>query len=139
MIRSVEARSSGAAPAETAALSSGSCRPAPEGAARARTATRARVHRFRFFSKPERLTQPEIQSKSPRSGQKIDGHGLFARLRIRIKTSVRGLFDGWQIRRTRCKSGALIEQRVAEWVLRGGDIKRPPETADHESANPTSV
>src|SRR5260370_39584815 len=118
-MRSVEAGSAGAASGKTAALSSGACRAAPEGAARARTATRARVCRFRFFSKPERLTQPEVQGKSPRSGQKIDGHDLFARLRIRIKTSVRRLFDALRSRRASRKCAALIELRVAEWVLRG--------------------
>src|SRR5712692_4097484 len=139
MIRGVAVRSSGAASAKTAALSRRSSRPTPERAAGTRTATGARVCRFRFFPKTKGLAQPEVQGKPPRSGQKIDGHDLFARLRIRIKTSVGGLFDGWRIRRARCKRGPLIEQRVAEWVQRGGDIEWAPGGGDQEWAQPECV
>src|SRR5258708_220475 len=124
-------RSARAGPPKTPALSRRSSWPPPERAAGAWAATGARVCRFRFFSKTKRLTQPEIQSKFPRSGQKINGHDSLARLRIRIKTSVRCLLHGLRSCGASGKRGALIEQGVSEWVLGGGDVERAPGAGNH--------
>src|SRR5260370_35420288 len=134
MIGGVAVRSPRTTSAKTAALPRRASQPAPECAAGARAADRATFCRLQFFSETKSLTQPEIQRKSPWSGQKIDGQGFLAWLRIRIKTSERGLLHGWRIRRAGSKRSELLEQKVAEWIVSSGDVERPPRQGYQEWA-----